>query len=198
MSCELVSRCSGQGICSGPNVCTCHSGYKGINCSECKMALSLKMSFLAFLCFIFSTLLNKLSCVIVVGKRRFWCRAVKCPSTAQTKPFIYCSRQKSCRSCNRSIFRNLKNSSSLLISPRVSLPVKTSGKHFRSKSRSFPRSNRNFFLLDFQQKLPLEHATEQAQGSSSLFFLLPSCSLGLRACFNLFNHARKTAKMYQK
>ena len=34
VSCELVSYCSGHGACSGPNVCSCHSGFKGANCSE--------------------------------------------------------------------------------------------------------------------------------------------------------------------
>ena len=35
VSCELVSHCLGNhGACSGPNVCSCYSGFKGANCSE--------------------------------------------------------------------------------------------------------------------------------------------------------------------
>ena len=34
VSCELVNHCSDNGACSGPNECTCYSGYKGRNCSE--------------------------------------------------------------------------------------------------------------------------------------------------------------------
>lgn len=34
VTCELVNHCSDHGACSGPNVCSCYSGFKGANCSE--------------------------------------------------------------------------------------------------------------------------------------------------------------------
>ena len=34
VSCESLNNCSYNGDCTGPNVCSCHSGFKGLNCSE--------------------------------------------------------------------------------------------------------------------------------------------------------------------
>jgi len=44
-----VNHCSGHGVCSGPNVCTCHSGYKGINCSESILAPNISLYIFCYL-----------------------------------------------------------------------------------------------------------------------------------------------------
>jgi len=40
VSCEEVSDCSGHGICTGPNMCVCESGFKSIGCSQGKVFFS--------------------------------------------------------------------------------------------------------------------------------------------------------------